>query len=385
VRTFISATVGSSDAPEMRRRHFDASYSVTELSTTRREGLSERLVAWYDKNSRTLPFRQEPSPYAVWVSEVMLQQTRAEVVGPYFNRWMNRFPDVGTLNRASEDEVLNLWQGLGYYSRARRLQAGARYLVEMCNGELPRTPEELLKVPGIGPYSAGAIASIAYGARVPLVDGNVVRVLSRFFALRGDPARAPLKAKLWQLAAEFVPETRPGDFNQALMELGATVCVPRKPSCVVCPWQRDCAALKVGLVDSLPQLPKRAPPTPLTMIVALVVHRGRYAVQKLPATARWWGGLDAFPFSELSEGKVSDSDITAAALSIAGAKRKTAVEIGSPHLHSVTRFRIRLIPCVVPVADRGTLQAGWRWLLPKELTQLALPAPHRRLLRDLGK
>jgi A/G-specific adenine glycosylase len=187
------------------------------------------------------------------------------------------------------------------------------------------------------------------------------------------------------LAEELVPAERPGDFNQALMELGALVCVPRKPSCIVCPWRRDCAALKDGLVEQLPQLPQRAPPTPLTMIVALVVHRGRYAVQKLPASARWWAGLDAFLFSELKEGDNSDKEIRKAALKLAGVKTARAVEVGLPHSHAVTRFRIQLIPCVVRVAERATPEVPLRWLLPKDLSNLSLPAPHRRLLRHLGQ
>lgn len=313
----------------------------------------------------------------------MLQQTRAEVVAPYFERWMASFPNLQALARASEDDVLKIWQGLGYYSRARRLQSGARYLLENCDGALPRTPEELLKVPGIGPYSAGAISSIAYQERFPLVDGNVVRVLSRFFGLRGDPTRAPLKNQLWELADLLVPELRPGDFNQALMELGALLCSPKKPTCVICPWQKDCIALREGLTEELPKLPKRAAPTALSMVVVLLNHRGRYAVQKLPPTARWWAGLDAFPFADLPSGADAPDAVVQEALKLAGSHVVRSAELGSTLVHAVTRFRIRLIPCLICIQERGETKDGLRWLPRSQLAQLSLPAPHRRILAAL--
>ncbi len=167
-------------------------------------------------------------PYRVWISEVMLQQTRVEVVRDYFERWMRALPTLRSLAAADEDQVLGLWQGLGYYSRARRLREGANFVVREMGGVLPAEPERLLQVPGVGPYSAGAIASIAFDREAPLVDGNVVRVVTRVFGLAGDPARAPLKRTFGTFAADFVQGRRPGDFNQALMELGATVCTPRR-------------------------------------------------------------------------------------------------------------------------------------------------------------
>jgi A/G-specific adenine glycosylase len=223
--------------------------------------LSEELIAWYEARRRDLPWRRTRDPYAIWVSEVMLQQTRVLTVLGYYERWMARFPTVSALADAEDDDVLHAWQGLGYYSRARRLLSGARAVAERHGGQLPSDVQALLALPGIGPYSAGAIASIAFGLPEPIVDGNVVRVLCRLFALAGDPARAPLKAELWRIARELVPKDKPSEFNQSLMELGATICTPSSPRCALCPVAKHCRALAQGKQRELPQLANRKAPT----------------------------------------------------------------------------------------------------------------------------
>lgn len=345
--------------------------------------LRRQLLSWYRKNRRTLPFRDKPTPYAVWVSEVMLQQTRAEVVGPYFERWMRRFPSVRSLAEANESEVLNLWQGLGYYSRARRLRTGAQFLLAHFDGELPRGVDDLLSVPGIGPYSAGAIASIAYDQPVPLVDGNVIRVLCRLFSLEGDPNRTALKKQLWELAGELVPKQSPGDFNQGLMELGALVCTPRRTSCFACPWQKECRAHAEGRVDQLPELPQRPAMTPMTMVVPLLRHRGRFAIQTLPPDARWWAGLDAFPFYSLEKHGVPDEEILQAVRTLVAPHKPETLQLLTPQLHTVTRFRITVVPCLT-LLKRKCAETPYRWLLPRQLKELSLPAPHRRLVSLLS-
>ncbi|MEO6598296.1 MAG: A/G-specific adenine glycosylase, partial [Polyangiaceae bacterium] len=252
-----------------------------ELEQGRARALGRALVDWYAEHRRELPWRQSLDPYAVWVSEMMLQQTQVATVVPYFHAWMDRFPSVAALARAAEGDVLHAWQGLGYYSRARNLRLAAQEMVRVHDSRVPAEVSELLALPGIGPYSAGAISSIAYGRQVPLVDGNVIRVLSRLFALRGDPNRAPLKARLWELAHALVPAHAPGDFNQALMELGATLCTPRKPRCEACPLATQCQALEQQLVDVLPELPARAKPTQVHMVAAIAARSGRVLVTRL--------------------------------------------------------------------------------------------------------
>src|SRR5205823_775886 len=193
--------------------------------------LRRALRRWYRAAARDLPWRRTRDPYAIWVSEVMLQQTQVATVRPYYERWMQRFPTVTDLAAAGEEDVLQVWAGLGYYSRARALLRGAREVVARHGGQVPRRTEDLKALPGIGPYTAGAIASIAFGLREPVVDGNVTRVLCRIFGLRGDPNAGQLRSELWRLAALLVPPRAPGEFNSALMELGATVCRPGKPDC----------------------------------------------------------------------------------------------------------------------------------------------------------
>lgn len=356
-----------------------------ELGSAGIRALQKALLKWYGAHRRDLPWRRAGDPYAVWVSEVMLQQTRVSVVIDYFERWMERFPTVEHLARASEDEVLQVWQGLGYYSRARRLREGAQYVCREHRGELPRDVMALREIPGIGPYSAGAIASIAYGVRTPLVDGNVVRVLCRLFALRGDPSKAALARRLWDIAGQLVPEGRAADFNQALMELGATVCTPRHPRCGECPVRRSCRALAEDLVDVLPETAPRAEVTPVESAAALVARGGRWLVVQLPADARRWPGMWTFPTVELDSGESPSGGARRATQHWAGLDAEPGQTLASLR-HQVTRFRITLhaVICERPQGRaRAAAAAAVAWKRPEELPGLAMPAPQRRLARLL--
>ncbi len=220
----------------------------------------DALLAWYAAHARVLPWRESPDPWGTWVSEVMLQQTRVDTVVPYYHRFLQRFPTPAHLAAASESDVLALWSGLGYYRRARFLHAGARRVVEAHGGVIPRDATALRALPGVGDYTAGAIGSIAFGLRVPLVDGNVERVLTRLHGLAGDP-RAPVgRKRLWTLAARYADHDRPGDVNQSLMELGATVCAPTSPRCLVCPVRAHCVAARAGDPERYPEKAARAAP-----------------------------------------------------------------------------------------------------------------------------
>lgn len=235
--------------------------------------LSEPLLRWYDAHKRDLPWRRTNDPYRIWVSEVMLQQTRVDTVIPYYESFLARFPSVRHLARAHLDEVLSMWSGLGYYRRARMLHAAAECIAREHGGVFPDDEASVQRLPGVGRYTAGAILSIAFGKQVALVDGNVERVLSRVARLRGDPRSGQGKARVWKLAASLVPVGRPGDYNQALMELGATVCTPTAPQCAVCPLSRSCEAHARGEELSLPVLPKRRAPKREEHL-ALVVRKG---------------------------------------------------------------------------------------------------------------
>ncbi len=268
------------------------------------------LLSAYDVGKRDLPWRGEADPYRIWVSEVMLQQTRVETVVPYYRAWMNRFPTVEALAEADEDEVLRAWQGLGYYSRARRLREGARVVRERFGGSLPPSSLELRDLPGVGEYTAGAVASIAYGEVVPAVDGNVKRVLARLFDL---PAPSPRELRV--LAADLVDPKRPGDFNQALMELGALVCTPRTPVCINCPLDSVCLALERGTVNMRPA-PKTKKPLPEVDVAVMVAVASddtgvfRLLLRKRPSSGLL-AGMWEFPGVEVEAkalGRTAEAD-----------------------------------------------------------------------------
>lgn len=260
---------------------------------------TQSLQKWYDAHARTLPWRvtleetRRPDPYHVLLSEFMLQQTQVATVLPYFAQFLRVFPTIEALAAADEQQVLRLWQGLGYYSRARNLLKAARHVVEQYEGQVPTTVEQLQTLPGVGRYTAGAIASIAHGTRAPILDGNVIRVLCRIDAIQSDPREKATVALLWARAEEIVPADRPGDFNSALMELGATVCTPRNPQCLICPVARHCSARDLGIQEQIPP-PKKTKQTPHATRVVYCLYRTRsgrreYAFEQRPATGRWAG------------------------------------------------------------------------------------------------
>lgn len=250
--------------------------------TTNRDRLPtemrEKLVAWYDENARDLPFRRTRDPYAIWVSEVMLQQTRVETVLPYWARFLERFPTATALAAASEQDVLTLWSGLGYYRRARLLRQGAMHVADVHGGHVPADVEAIRAIPGVGPYTTGAIASQAFGLAAPLVDGNVARLFSRLFAIDDDVKRGAGLARVWAIAAELVKGERPGTLNNALMELGALVCVPREPRCLLCPVSKLCKARRQGKERELPVAAEKPVRPRVAEIAAVLRLKGRDGV-----------------------------------------------------------------------------------------------------------
>ena len=258
--------------------------------------LTAALLDWYDRCARVLPWRGFHDAYRTWVSEAMLQQTRVETVLSYYDRFLERFPTLASLAEAPEADVLKLWEGLGYYSRARNLHNGAMDVMQQYGGILPRDPEKLKKIRGIGPYTAGAIASIAYDVPVPAVDGNVIRVLSRIYGIRTDALQPDTRKHIEELAASLVPEERPGDHNQAVMDLGATVCVPGTPNCDACPLSAFCDAYKTGDAADLPILPKAKPQKIIPWAVLLIRSGDRVLMRK--RTEKLLQGLWCFPMFE---------------------------------------------------------------------------------------
>lgn len=348
--------------------------------------LARILMDWFALQARDLPWRRTSDPYGVWVSEVMLQQTQVRTVIPYWERWMRELPDVEALARAEEDQVLKLWEGLGYYRRARHLQAAARLIVERHRGRFPRRPAEIQALPGVGRYTAGAVASIAFNQPEPILDGNVVRVLTRLGALVGDPRGAPLRDRLWRIAKHLVQaaadEGRPeacSQLNQALMELGAIVCLPSGPQCELCPVRTHCRARAKGRQQDFPMLPARPPPVPVRMIVVVLTRGARFWVRRRPLEGVN-AGLWEFPSVEVG---AADGD------EVGVCRRLTGAGMAQPTAwweirHAITRFRItqKVYRAEWRAADRPAGQGCWRTLT--QLEDLAFTAAHRRIVRRLG-
>jgi A/G-specific adenine glycosylase len=341
---------------------------------------SKSLLKWYDQNRRDLPWRSAPTPYATLVSEFMLQQTQVSTVIPYFQAFMKRFPTVEALAAGSEQEVLRLWQGLGYYSRARNLQASARKIISDFSGDIPRTIEQLQTLPGIGRYTAGAIASIAYDVRAPILDGNVARVLCRLDCIRSDPRLRKTQLKLWKRAEEILPTKRVGDFNSALMELGATVCTPRAPKCPTCPVKNFCKAAKAGLADQIPP-PRAAKPTPLVRRLTLCLqNRSRWLIEQRPIPGRWAG---LWQFVTIPEsGRPPESEFSKS-LEVKIASPKSLAQIR----HALTHRRY-IFEVFTANTNIVTKSNGRRWVTLSELSKYPLPRPHEKIaaiLRELNK
>ena len=302
---------------------------------------SADLLQWYHESARDLPWRSFLTPYRTWISEIMLQQTQVDTVIPYFERWMTRFPDVAALAEADEQDVLNLWEGLGYYSRARNLHKAARIIHEELDDRLPDTPEALEKLPGIGPYTAAAIASIAFGRDVATVDGNIRRVFSRLYDLT-EPLRSPeSERRIWALAGENLPRGQASAFNQALMDLGAMLCTPKKPDCPLCPIQADCQAWALGVQEQRPVKPPRKKTPHLTVTAAVIRRDGKVLLSKRP-TGGLLGGLWEFPGGTKED---SDPDLPACLRREIQEELGVQVAVEEPfgiYKHAYTHFKITL-------------------------------------------
>jgi A/G-specific adenine glycosylase len=343
---------------------------------------ARHLLRWYDRHRRDLPWRVSPGrpgpldPYHVLVSETMLQQTQVATVIPYYHRFLARFPTIADLARADEQEVLRLWQGLGYYSRARNLQAAARMVVSDYGGQMPGERDELLKLPGVGQYTAGAVASIAFDRRAPILDGNVTRVLCRLDYIRADPRARETVQLLWRRAEEILPSRRIGDFNSALMELGATVCTPRNPQCLICPVREHCEAQAAGAQEQVPA-PKKAKPTPLIRRRTYCIrHHDRWLIEQRPARGRW-AGMWQFLTVDASPGQGNADPVPL----------KQCRRLGMVS-HALTHRRYEFDVYVARVGKHGTgNDPHRRWVTLAELEAYPLPRPHLKMvqmLRDDG-
>jgi A/G-specific adenine glycosylase len=346
------------------------------------EQFAQRLLAWFEAYGRhALPWQTNMTPYRVWVSEVMLQQTQVATVIPYYERFMARFPDVHSLADATQDEVLHLWTGLGYYARARNLQACAMAVVAEHGGEFPHTLEDMTALPGIGRSTAGAILAISRGQRQPILDGNVKRVLARVFGIGGDPGSAAVIAQLWAQSESCTPATNVGAYTQAIMDLGATVCTRSRPACTVCPMNTVCIAALEGRQAELPGAkPKRVRPSrQATLLIAQRGFNGSSAVlvERRPATGLW-GGLWSPPQFE------TESEAIAWCHSRIGEARVDAGTL-APIDHAFTHFDLRLNPLRVRCELSSQVREGGDllWYRLESPPRIGLPQPIAQLFERL--
>ncbi|NIK70925.1 A/G-specific adenine glycosylase [Paenibacillus sp. BK720] len=381
---------------------------------------SRELLAWYRRIKRDLPWRMNQDPYRVWVSEIMLQQTRVDTVIPYYERFMNKFPTVRALAEAPEPEVLKCWEGLGYYSRARNLHAGAREVVERYGGAVPDDKAAVAGLKGVGPYTTGAIMSIAFNRPEPAVDGNVMRVLSRYFCLEDDIAKPATRVGIEKLAVSLIPEGAAGDFNQALMELGALVCTPKSPSCLPCPVMEHCEARLAGRETELPMKTKAKPPRPEKRVAAIIAgtgaNEGKILVRQRPETgllAKMWE-LPHLLVPKEHEKIIDAAGETDGSTAAAGEWLTRSMEeetgllirperwfMDADHVFSHIHWKMRIY-----LADLGThagtaeaigaslaaesaaayeaggMQREYRWIGPEDMDTLAFPNLFIRILRE---
>jgi len=340
--------------------------------------IAEALLAWYEENKRELPWRKDKDPYKIWVSEIMLQQTRVEAVKPYFEKWIERFPTIQSLASASEEEVLYYWQGLGYYSRARNLLAGAREVAANYDARMPETRDEAEKIKGIGAYTAGAILSIAYDKKETAVDGNVLRVFSRLFCLDGDIMKQAVKKEIVKLVEAQLPPGGTGDFNQALMDLGSRICIPREPRCKECPLTTLCAACREGRQRELPMRSKGRPPLAVKLAAGMLAVQEEYLLRKRPDKGIL-AGLWEFPSIEVAAGESATGRLTAMLKEELGQQIKVSKPfLQTTHIFSHRVWDITFYECALTSAGEIPQGAQAVWCDWRKWQEINFAGPNRK-------
>jgi len=343
---------------------------------------SSHLLAWFDLHGRkNLPWQQDPSPYHVWLSEIMLQQTQVNTVIPYYQRFTQRYPDLSSLANASADDVLALWTGLGYYARARNLHKAANIIIEQHNGEMPKDLDELIALPGIGRSTAGAIMTLAHHQNFAILDGNVKRVLTRYNRVSGWPGNKQVENKLWSIAEELLPKERIAHYIQAQMDLGATVCTRSKPKCDQCPLQADCQAFQLDIPQNFPESkPKKIIPTRETNWLILQNQDGEILLQQRPNSGIW-GGLWSFPEVNSIE-NMDEFCLNKFQTNITGITKQASFK------HVFTHFKLQVHPHLISVVQPShniSENNTSSWYKISEALQLGLPAPVKSFLQSLAK
>lgn len=356
------------------------------LDTKSKSVLCKNLLKWFDANQRDLPWRKNRTPYGVWVSEIMLQQTQVVTVIDYYNRFMKRFPTVRKLAAADQSDVLKLWEGLGYYRRARQLHAAAIQVVEQHGGRFPTDFESVLALPGIGRYTAGAILSIALDQKQPILEGNTIRLFARLLEMKSDPRSSANQKQLWAFAESILPSRRAGDFNQALMELGSEVCKPKLWKCESCPIQSLCPTFVKGLQASIPAKGKKIVYESLyeaALLVCKTVRKKEKWLVRVCGPDERWTGLWDFPRYrvEQTQSAQDQSEFLSVTLAAQMGIQTEFVPVGAPIRHAVTKYRIQL-SCFESVAVSGRVKrqaTETRWCTAEEIGALPMSITGRKI------
>jgi A/G-specific adenine glycosylase len=345
--------------------------------------IAKILLAWYSGCKRDLPWRKDKNPYRIWVSEVMLQQTRVEAVKPYFERWMERFPTLESLAAAEEEEVVRHWQGLGYYSRARNLLQGVREVKQSYGGLVPETKEQITSLSGVGDYTAGAILSIAYNKKEAAIDGNVLRVFSRLYCIEEDISTPAAKKIIRKLVNDEMPEDHPGDFNQALMDLGATICIPKTPRCAVCPLESYCCAKRQGVEGQLPVKKKKVPPREVRLLAGVIRQGDAFLLHQRPNKGLL-AGMWEFPTVEI----IKDEDAMDAFRKVLWEETGQKIEmerllLQCTHTFSHRQWDISFYSCIVKPGNQIPAGKHLQWIKRQEWAKLSFAGPHRKMEKYL--
>lgn len=341
----------------------------------------KKLLQWFAAHQRAMPWRDNPQPYWVWVSEAMLQQTQVDTVIPYFKRFITKFPTVQALAQADQQEVLKLWEGLGYYSRARNLHKAAKLVCEKFNGALPQTYDALQEIPGIGPYIAAAIVSIAFGKPVPVVDGNVLRVFARFWGIEDDIRDTKTRVALFARLTPVIALCNPSHFNQAMMELGALVCSPKSPKCSECPLQKECTAFANNRTAELPFKSKKAPVPHYDIAVGVVWQDGKILIGRRKET-QMLGGLWEFPGGKIKAGETPEAAVVRELFEETGLKTRVLHQYCIVK-HAYTHFKITLHAYACEVLS-GTAKPNTtdelKWVQPNALHDYPFPTANKKVI-----
>lgn len=348
----------------------------------------KNLIGWFAENQRPLPWRKTYHPYHIWISEIMLQQTQMDRVVAYFLRWCEKFPDMKSIAGAAQEEVYKLWEGLGYYSRARNIQRTAELLCTTNRCRIPDRYEKLLSLPGVGPYTAAAIMSLAFNHDYPVIDANVERVFSRLFDIPSPIKNKENRLFIEQKTRSLLPTGKARIFNQALMELGALVCSPKQPRCRQCPISAFCEALQQGTVEQRPVTGKQSKPVSIVMATGLLLHEGKIFIQKR-LSDDVWANLWEFPGGRLLAGEKASEAVVREYQEETGLQIETVADLGTTR-HSYTIYRVTLHCFLVRLCGKNTspsLKAAqeYRWVLPENLSAYPVPAGHRKLIEKLRK